>query len=503
MRLRKIRLAYAWLTIFTTTLISWITLIIIHPDQTQPLILKGFLSLSGSPTDLTLRLNLYSWLICLSTISILLAYLLTSITNLDGNKSLIDWIVTVVCLICGNLIALAGDYWMILVGWTLFDLIELALLFIYKCENQNNLNRHIVLKFTGSILLVYSISRSYSTTRDLAFVGMFNSDHIFLLLAALLHSGMFTYNRLYSGFKENRRKIPLIIFPVISFLASFYFLVNAQQVQINTLLAIILKILLVVWLIIVSVGLIRSREKYKVQQYILYIATGLIGYAYFSGLIVSLPLLMMCIFVPFLWAQLYTHSSMLLRILDNLSLVLFSGLPLSIPSFIFNQVGSQATIADLIVIISFLSILIGKIFVNQTEEMKDIESLDPWFQFFYYAGIFLLISSSIWMIYRLQRSASIGIDNWWLNVFMPLSAILCAYIAKRSAENNKNDLVKSNLFKRERIYRLANAFVKTIFTISKRIFKFIIGLFEGEGGILWAVVVLALFLTLLSLQGRV
>jgi len=144
LRYKGVRLAYIWMVFFITTSVVWLLLIIIQPEKISPFVVRNWIKIGSTPVDLILEINDLNWPISVSYFTILVSYLLTSIVRLRSIKSLFAWVEMTVLVLSGWIILLAGDYWSILITWTLIDFVEILFYIRYKMFNPDRFYLHFL-----------------------------------------------------------------------------------------------------------------------------------------------------------------------------------------------------------------------------------------------------------------------------------------------------------------------------------------------------------------------
>ena len=135
--------------------------------------------------------------------------------------------------------------------------------------------------------------------------------------------------------------------------------------------------------------------------------------------------------------------------------------------------------------------------------MKKFNYLESWYQVLYQFGLFLPIISMGAVIYKNISFLLSEIRRLWIGVLiLALSVTIYFFQIKTKGQ--------INILERERelsiggisiSFQTIQGITEKIYILLENLLAFISRLFEGAGGILWAVVFLALFLTILKFQG--
>jgi len=179
--------------------------------------------------------------------------------------------------------------------------------------------------------------------------------------------------------------------------------------------------------------------------------------------------------------------------------VLSSGLPLTFLSY-----GARGMLATGFSLASFLSILphsfllaelIRVVVINKREFLEP----DPWKQAGYYAGIWLQILALAAISQKYYSNITVEFEFWWAGLSVALVSSSVAIFLVRS--NQKNHSLGLTLVEPTNLTivlkkRISNTF-HLLYSLIGQLVLTISSLLEGRGGILWAIVILALLLTIL------
>ena len=504
LRYKGVRLAYLWMVFILTALIVWLLLFFIQPDKISPLVVKNWIKIGSTPVDLTLKVNNMNWPISVSYFTILLSYSLTSIVRLRGNKSLYAWVEMTVLVISGWLVLLAGDYWSILITWTLIDFVELIFHLRYKMLDPVRFYFHFLVKFIGSMLLVFGISRSFQVNPQNLFDNNIEGVGTVILLAAILHSGIFSNTQNKSS-KIDYSQISLIFLRIISFSASFFVLTYISGHRLSLLSEIIIKILFLGTAILgAHRWAMGSNEGYRFQELLLAFG-GMIGYLYLIGSGAAIVYWLILLLMPIGWLFLYSDRDSWIHIFWFFCIFMMSGLPFSLTFQGLKEFLISGNSIDLLLMTVPIILVISGYIKHALKKSGKYNYLEPWYKIFYLFGLFLPLISMSAVVLKNTRLIADEFSGLWIGaVVLSLSIMVYFYQVK-----SKDNIIEFNNIRELRVGSVSVPF-KDIQTISKKVYflfenflTFVSRLFEGAGGILWAVVFLALFMTILKFQGGI
>ena len=392
---------------------------------------------------------------------------------------------------------------MIIIGWTLLDLIELVLIISYRNQSLKYFKNHFLLKLLGSVVFIYIASMLQTTEGGAFFSDIDRRFLVPLIVSAILHSGVFTYKNLLVDQEISIAPFPIRILPFISSLSSVFFLGYVPFSVENWIITIPFAIFIFVMVAIISVIDFSTRESNLEKYLALYIFTGLILLSFLAGLLRKNSVIIVLLLFPYFWELLSTHSSKSIKLVRILFYLLISGLSMALPVYNFGNEFGLIEILGLIVIVILLSYVYARYFFQGQKTHADLDSLEPWFQFFYIGGFTVLVISAARLIVRIIRQFEGVLQFWWVPASLITLVAVFYFLFSRSDEKVKSLKAKPKLkiFEEIRTSRVFPNFFAALFSALSGLFGFTTGLFEGGGGILWAVTILALFLTLLSIRG--
>jgi len=504
LRYKGVRLAYVWLVFILTTSIVWLLLFIIQPDRISPLVMKNWIKIGSTPVDLTLEINSLNWPISVGYFTILLSYLLTSIVRLHGNKSLYTWVEMTVLALVGWLVLLARDYWSIFIAWTLIDFVELIFHLKYKMLDPEKFYLHFLVKFIGSMFLVFGISRSFQANPQSLFANKIEGVGTVILLAAILHSGVFS-NILMKSSKINDSRISLIFLRIISFTASFYVLTYLTDHRLSFLPEIIIKILffgVAIW------GAYKwamgSNESYRFQELLLAFGA-MVGYLYLAGSGDSIVYWLILLLMPIGWLFLYSDRDPWIHTFWFFCIFMMSGLPFSLTLQGLKEFLKSGNSIDLFFVTLPMILAISGYIKHALIKSGKYTNLEPWYQIIYLIGLFFPIISMSAVVLKNTQLIADEFNAWWIgSIVLSFSILVYFYLIKL-----KNHIIEVKEIREIKIgsvsisFQVMQIISNNVYLLVENLLTFIARLFEGAGGILWAVVILALFLTILKFQGGI
>jgi hypothetical protein len=433
-----------------------------------------------------------------------LASFLTGIARLDIRTDLQNWIFQLVLTAFSFLAVLSADLWSLLLLWTALDLIDLV--FHHKIKNDKadikNFQKTIF-KFLGSMVLIWNIANlsmsGFNPLRDGLVASTANTS---LFLAALLHSGIFPLSK--ESENRNDKESERILsssFCVTNFVVSFSLILNLPAPELPFLISFLIGLMSNSLTILSMIRWVLKKDFEDSLKYLLFGEAGGIIYLYYSGNIQYLPYLLVLIFLSVLWLALYSHRGKNLIVFPIINIFFVSGLPISLVAFGSRGFfGNEFSISMIVLIGTQGLFLLGYLKYALMENEKFFD-LDGWYQAAYLAGLFLPFLSIAAIILDSKSSLLVEIQYWWIGLLVVMLASIGYIFAvrKKIFDESPKILLESRFvwiwqgLTFEWFFKIIE-FIENIFG---NIFNGFSGLLEGEGGILWALVLLILMLTVL------
>ena len=197
----------------------------------------------------------------------------------------------------------------------------------------------------------------------------------------------------------------------------------------------------------------------------------------------------------------YTQRSGRNQIFAWLSILSLSSLPYSIGSFALAGLTTSLSITWLIPGLFVYSFLLFDFIRIIREPGEEKETIEPFYLAFYLFGLFQFALSSFAILIKNTALAANVIRFWWVGIVLLALCLGLFWLEKRiripkTALENKTSRISSlfRLFSFEWLVKFWQWLSWFLFTIV----QFLTRLLEGEGGVIWAIVILSLLVSLLS-----
>lgn len=513
--LQRIRPSYgfAWLTAALASTFCWLFILLLR------LKLPGMIFLAEwQPTTLfvsspALLLDRYSWPYAFSLATLTLAAILTAPVRTLLRTNPYAWASSLIISALGLLAVQAGNPFTLMLSWTAIDLVELV---IYMASaGEGPVNRGAVLSFAtrigGTMIMAWAVITGQTEAGQFTLTGLPLNSGLFVLLAAGLRLGVLPLFLPFSQEVSFPRELGTLlrVVPAASTLALLSRLPASSVPEawrpfllaFSTLAALYSGVM---WL--------SARDEIAGRSY------WLLGLAAFAIICVihgdpdgSLAW-GTALLLPGGILFLFSARNSRLQALPILGLMGLTGLPF-FPSAggWRGLVGDGLNLEGVFILLAHCLFLLG----YARQALRPGESLEPaerWAQAVYPFGLLILVIADIITgIWGWPGSLTPGL--WWAGGITTFLAVVIGNLwfqrerirtALKITENSFNIVLPHWLLPAiGRLFRLEWMYVilGTAFRWTGRLIEGVTSITEGDGGVLWALVLLALLLTFVAQSG--
>jgi len=501
------RFGVSYLVAVLVSLANWSLVLAFHWIQPPPLALAEWLPIPGLPAAIIFQLDSVSWAYAFAITSLAAAVILTASARLALRSIPAAWAGSLLVSGAAILAIISGSPLALALAWTIIDLIELAI--ILGTVNQPQMSLQAVLSFsarvTGTFFLIIAMAISQSNGQVLILIDPPQASAILLLVAAGLRLGVLPLHLPYTAEVPLRRGLGTILrlaSPASSLVLLAHLPPNVVPASVYPFLLIFSALAglygAAMWA--AAENEINGRPYWMIALAGMCVASTIRGYpqsslAWGTALILSGGILF-----------LYTARERLTGFPLALSLLAFTGLPFT-PAARgwYGLVIPPINVPDLIFLAAHALVMIG--FIHHALRPADaLSTMERWIQVLYPLGLYLLALAS-WLLLLLGLPDSLTSGVWWASLLSALITLgyLVWYWRFRSRISTerfeKNWIVivgrraarmLGAVLRLDWLYRLLAALLN-LFQLFLRV---ITAILEGEGGILWIFVLLALLLSL-------
>lgn len=509
--LRRLRpgFGYAWLLAVVSTMAVWGLLIFFRFRPPPAVIFLNWLPVTQMVGTVIFQLDTPAWVYTMSLAGLAAAVILTASARLQHQSNPSTWAANLAITAAGMLATLAGTPLTLVLAWTVIDVAELV--FILGAVREKETTAEAVIAFSfrvaGTLVLMGTMVLSRVTGQELLLIDPRPDLSFFLLVAAGLRLGVLPLHLPYIRDLPFRRGVSTTLRMVSA--ASGLVVLGRLPVTVVSqawypwmvLFAVLAAFYgTVMWL--ASTNEIRGRPYWMIALAGLAVVSVVRGFptaslAWGSLMILAGGLLF-----------LYSVRERWLIFLPGLAALAFSGLP-----FTPGGVGWQGLVVfpinfpDLIFWGVHVLLLIG--FFRHTFRAEErLSTLERWIKVVYPLGLGLL-AGTCWLVAVLGWTESRGLDRWGASLLSVGAAVGGWFALRRlepwwmahpertawvTAASQPLLRVLNALLRLDWLYRLAGL----SYRLAQSVIRALTVILEGEGGVLWVLVLLALLVSLLQ-----
>jgi formate hydrogenlyase subunit 3/multisubunit Na+/H+ antiporter MnhD subunit len=509
-RLLRPRFAYQYLLALLSALISWPLIMLSHPDTYVVIPLFSWQPESLFPYSPNLLLDRYSWPFALALSTIVLSVMLTEVARLNTTNWR-TWAGSLLLTGFGLLAVLAGNPLTLLIAWAALDIIEAGILMIQAKDPSVRQKIILVLsaRAAGIVALLVAMIVVWSSGESLNFLTIQPQAALLLMVAAALRLGILPLHlpliletQYRRGLGTTLRLVPVgaSLILIVRTAASG---VDPQVVPwLLVLLAIIALYGAAAWVMAPdelsgrtfwTLGMVsfsvsasfRAQPEASIAWGIACLLSGSLVFLAAPRNRYLMPLLYLGVLsissLPFtpLWNGWQAYG-VLQRDLDPTGLIL---------DFL---VGILFFITHILLILGYLR--------HTSRQSEPVENVERWIWVLYLPGLaILLVADFIYGIYYLPEINAIPPAGWLSGAIVSIVSLLL-WIRGRSLLK-KFDSIPQYFSRLEPVlylswlYRLLEGIYRTI----GRLVTLVSNILEGEGGLLWTMLIILLLFSLIRL----
>lgn len=504
----KLTLGSTWLIAAAAALIVWVSMIVFRFALPEGVSITNWSPQGIGPDALVFKLSERTWIFAFMLVSLLVGVIFTDTVRFGQSNNMITWSGSMVLTAVGLLSIYSQTFLAVIITWTIIDIVEFGIL--VKVTDQPKVHSAVVLEFItrviGSVLVLAALIFSNFHTAIVDSAEYSRGVYLLILLGATLRLGVFPLHVPLTSNLPIRRSLGTIL----RFVGPLSVVAFLTQIQPQQQYATLTRFLYAVALIVGLYGAIKwisAKNELSGRPFWMLSFSGLILIRFLLGQVEGAIGLSIIMLTAGGFIFLYSYSSRVNLIAALLLALGLIGLPFTPSAPIWgNQLQSQHWVSLFVVVITISLLFLG--FIKHIFRQRDqSSSKESWMQLFYSAGlIFLVISPWITLIWRFKI---IKTDSSWT---LPIICLVLIAILVLLMKRKIWDLLvlKPPLQRLLVPFKLAGNILNIIFKfdwffkllqklldILSRPLKFFVNLLEGDGGLLWAFVFLALISSIL------
>lgn len=500
---------FAWLAAFLASLVNWGLLIYLRFSPPAPVIFSSWLPLGGVSGSLVFQLDDVAWVYTFSLSSLLVLIVMTVPARLANKSNPGAWASCLALAGVGNLAMMAATPLAIVLAWMAIDIFELVVILVGVPSRQIKVQAFVAFaaRVFGTLILILAMILSRSEGRVLILVDPGAQVGIFILLSVGLRLGVLPLHLPYTQEVPMRRGLGTIL-RLTSPLASLMLLARLPMTVVPVEFSPILLGLASIAAVYGAGMWASASQEVSGRPYGLISVAGMAvacsirGYPLasmawgvtlaFSGGMIFLYSVrdIRLIFIPIIGALFLSGLPLMPAASGWNGLVV---LPLNIPDFLF-------WLAQALLLFGYLRF--GLSFEKSAHVERWIWALFP--------SAYVLMFGSAILLTVVGWAGSLSVGIWWASIPAALFAVGGFLVYRRLIREGVQTLedrwfvvigrrvgrVFSKIFSLDWLYRL----LRWIFSWIQVVVRGLTTIIEGEGGVLWVFVLLAVVITI-SLSG--
>jgi len=500
-RLLRANFSYHWLIATVGAFISWLMVLIMGTQLPQADSLIAWKPETLFPSSLVLTADRLSWPYAVALVTIVLAMMLTEVARATESM----WSAWAAGLLLGALgifAALAGNPLTLLMAWTAIDLVELLTLLGHRIPN--NMRERVVVAFSvrilGSGMLMAAVLLTSSAGLEWTFANIPSQAIILLLLAVGLRLGVLPAYMPILRESTSRRSLGSIL-NLVPAAASLVLLNRTASVVEPSTIVTVLMVFVGLTAIYAGASWIFATDEIDGAP------SWILGVASLSAVAAMLgqPIASQAWGIAVLLSGgLIFYTSALER---RMTWLLLLGL-LGISALPFTPAWNGAlmytspfNIIMVIFVISQVLLMVGYI-RHSLRTREELTGVERWVWLIYPLGLALLpLTHFLYGWWAFVGFDDLLLSSWLLGIITLLLTALIVWVTRFRPEVPFGRVAAfESFFSLQWFYSLIWVFFRAV----ESVIQFITTILEGEGGLLWAFLMLVmLFLTFVAMLGGI
>lgn len=504
----RVKTGWSWLAGLFGALVTWVYVLLCRFMELTPIRLPSWWLAVEADYQISFQLDATSWVYAFSLVSLLLATMITVSVRGIAEGRPINWAANLTFTAAGLLAILAGDALTLILAWTVIDLLELS--FLIAWLSQPRFKQMAVIAFAarvaGTFVVLIAAYASRAEGSALRLTSPSPEVGLALLIAVGLRLGVLPLHLPFPKELPIRRGVGSML-RLVAPASSLVLLARLPADAVPPNLALPLLIFSSLAALYGSLMWLNARDELSGRPYWLIALAGMaIGCVIRSYPAASLAWGVTLI-LPGGLLFVYSARSLRLALIPILGWLGMTGLPftpaasgwagLVIPPF---------NLADILYLATH-AILMAGFLRHAFAPGEPLTSFENWIKVAYPLGLVVLLAAFT-LVGILGWEGSLTVGIWWASL---ISLILTAFIFwlvthlhRRSTGENPLWVVVlleqigktlGRFFRLEWLYAL----LAWTYRLVRHVIQDLTVILEGDGGILWVMVLLALFL--ITIQG--
>jgi hypothetical protein len=507
-RRSRLSLGTVWLILTALVLLNFGIFLFLKVHLPTALVINDWFPLTISQDSIVFSIGQDTWILFFALASLLAGTFFASSAHLQNKNIYSTWITLLGLTVVGMLALLADSPIAFLFGWALIDLVEIiTFISIHRGQGTSFQTYAIfVSRLLGLGMVMLAVVLAGNSESPLTLGNASGNVLVLLIVGASLRLGVLPIHLPYTSDLLQQRSTSTILHILVP-LSAISFLAKLAVPQSVTGIVLIILLMAIASCLFGAVNWFRAKNELEGQPYWLLAFSGFALISYLHGQSLSVLIWGALMVVVGGWSFLSESHSSKMDLLLPVALITLSGIPFTPAAIGIVGISTGPYQAFNPLLWISLSILMAGM-VKFSLSGGDIDHpYENWMKFFYLIGMGLLILSP-WCILLFKTTGWNQTHYWWVSVIelvifaVVFGANRVKFIREKLSSNQIKQGVKllapyangvNRFFYFDWLYR----FLGFLFEIQRVIINGFNLIFEGEGGILWAVVFLVLLASLL------
>lgn len=503
---------FAWLIAAVVVVACWAMFLVFHWRVPPPFVLASWEPMQDVVVGVRFQVDQVSWPYAFSLAGLVTAVILTAGARLQHRSNPIVWAGSLAVAGMGFLGVLASSPVALILAWSAIDIFEL--LIMLGSVNQRNQSQQAVIAFSarvaGSLVVMWAIFVSQSEGVSLSLESVTPDVSIYLLIASGLRLGVLPLHLPYPQEVLKRRGLGNIL-RMVAPASSLVLLGRLPAEPISASWQPYLIAFVALAVLYGGLMWLAAKDEVNGRPYWAITLSGLAIACVIQGVPAASQAWGMALLLSGGLIFLYSARRASVIFIPLLGALGLTGLPFTpAASGWTGLLVKPFTLLSLIFIVALALLLVG--YLRHAFRPGDsLAAMDRWIQVVYPTGLLILVISQ-WLTGVLGWSSSFTVGIWWGSLLASILAagIFFGVIGLRRIQvpaaysqswlsillERSGDRLAA-FFRLEWVYSLLRLF----YLIAQRLIQFLTAILEGDGGILWVLLLLALLVSLLQTGG--
>lgn len=507
-RYRHLSIGSTWLITAGSVVLVWIIMIVLRAVLPKGISIDDWSPLGIASDQLVFKLSENTWIFAFLLVSLLVAIILTDTVRLGQGNNLATWTGSMLLTTVGLFSIYSQTLLAVILSWTIIDIVEIGILI--SVINHQKMHSAAVVEFTlrimGTMLVIAALILSKAQNVIEGSTQFSHAVYLLLILGATLRLGVLPLHIPLTANLPIRRSLGTIL-RFVSPLSVLSFLSQVQpQLQYSKVILFFIPIALITALYGATKWASAANELTG-RPYWMLAFSGLVLASFVQGHTEAIVALSIIMVLGGGYIFLRSSATRFSFILGVVCLIEMTGFPFTPTSPLWN--GSQtdnALLANLGYSITIFILFIGFL-RHLLRSRKEEAPKEMWMHLFHSVGLILLVL--IPWITIIWRFSEIRAGQEWVGPIICIMLCGLSFGIKRT--RTPRLLLENPAFQKIKapaviLGRALNEFFtfEWFYLIFKRLFglitlpiRFFVNILEGDGGLLWSLLFLALIASVL------